>query len=113
MKKRVPRTQFVQTESSIKKTSMPKHNRVISRKVKKFALLICTLTLPFMLCSCFGKEAESIILSETSVTLTVGDTKEISAKVNCCDEISQHHSPCSTANSHIEILYEYNVEYHV
>lgn len=81
MKKRVPRTQFVQTESSIKKTSMPKHNRVISRKVKKFALLICTLTLPFMLCSCFGKEAESIILSETSVTLTVGDTKEISAKV--------------------------------
>ena len=77
MKKRV----FVQTSSYIKKTSMPEHNRAISCKVKKLALLLCILALPLMLCSCFGKEAESIILSETSVTLTVGDSKEISARV--------------------------------
>ena len=81
MKKRVTRTQFVQTASSFKKTSMPERKRAISCKVKNLALLLCILALPLMLCSCLGKEAESIILSESSITLTVGDSKEISAKI--------------------------------
>ncbi len=103
MKKRVPRTQFVQTASSIKKTSMPEHNRAISCKAKKLALLICALALPLMLCSCFEKEAESIILSDTSVTLTVGDTKEISARVTPDDAKDKNFDWSSSDSSVISV----------
>lgn len=50
--------------------------------MKKLSLLLCIiLAVPFILCSCFEKEAESIILSETSITMTVGDSKEITATI--------------------------------
>lgn len=71
--------------------------------MKKLTLLICILTLPFMLCSCFGKEAESIILSETSITLTVGDSKEITAKITPEDAKDKNFDWSSSDSSIISV----------
>lgn len=50
--------------------------------MKKTALLICIIALvPLILCSCFEKEVKSIELSETDVTMTVGDSLGITAKI--------------------------------
>lgn len=50
--------------------------------MKKTALLLCIIALvPFVFCSCFDKEVQSIELSETEVTLTVGDSLGIEAKI--------------------------------
>ena len=50
--------------------------------MKKTALLICIIALvPLILCSCFEKEVQSIELSEAEVTMTVGDSLGITAKI--------------------------------
>ncbi|MGN1432173.1 MAG: Ig-like domain-containing protein [Ruminococcus sp.] len=50
--------------------------------MKRTALLLCIITLvPFVFCSCFDKEVQSIELSETEVTMTVGDSLGIEAKI--------------------------------
>lgn len=50
--------------------------------MKKTALLLCIIALvPFVFCSCFDKEVQSIELSETEVTMTVGDSLGIEAKI--------------------------------
>ena len=50
--------------------------------MKKTALLICIIALvPLIFCSCFEKEVQSIELSETDVTMTVGDSLGITAKI--------------------------------
>lgn len=50
--------------------------------MKRTALLICIIALvPLILCSCFEKEVKSIELSETDVTMTVGDSLGITAKI--------------------------------
>lgn len=50
--------------------------------MKKTALLICIIALvPLILCSCFEKEVKSIELSETDVTMTVGDSLGITSKI--------------------------------
>ncbi len=50
--------------------------------MKRTALLLCIIALvPFVFCSCFDKEVQSIELSETEVTLTVGDSLGIEAKI--------------------------------
>lgn len=50
--------------------------------MKKTALLLCIIALvPFIFCSCFDKEVQSIELSETEVTMTVGDSLGIEAKI--------------------------------
>lgn len=77
--------------------------RAIFVKAQKLALLICALALPFMLCSCFNKEVESIILSDTSVTLTVGDTKEISAEVTPDDATDKNFDWSSSDSSVISV----------
>lgn len=49
--------------------------------MKRTALLICIIALvPLIFCSCFEKEVKSIELSETDVTMTVGDSLGITAK---------------------------------
>lgn len=50
--------------------------------MKRTALLICIIALvPLIFCSCFEKEVKSIELSETDVTMTVGDSLGITAKI--------------------------------
>lgn len=50
--------------------------------MKRTALLICIIALvPLILCSCFEKEVKSIELNETDVTMTVGDSLGITAKI--------------------------------
>ena len=50
--------------------------------MKRTALLICIIALvPLIFCSCFDKEVKSIELSETDVTMTVGDSLGITAKI--------------------------------
>lgn len=50
--------------------------------MKRTALLLCIIALvPFVFCSCFNKEVQSIELSETEVTMTVGDSLGIEAKI--------------------------------
>ena len=50
--------------------------------MKRTALLLCIIALvPFVFCSCFDKEVQSIELSETEVTMTVGDSLGIEAKI--------------------------------
>lgn len=50
--------------------------------MKKTAILLCILALiPLILCSCFKEEVQSVKLSETDVTMTVGDSMEIEASV--------------------------------
>ena len=50
--------------------------------MKKTALLICIISLvPLILCSCFEKEVQSIELTEAEVTMTVGDSLGITAKI--------------------------------
>lgn len=50
--------------------------------MKRTALLLCIIALvPFVFCSCFDKEVHSIELSETEVTMTVGDSLGIEAKI--------------------------------
>ena len=50
--------------------------------MKRTALLICIIALvPLILCSCFEKEVQSIELSEAEVTMTVGDSLGITAKI--------------------------------
>ena len=50
--------------------------------MKRTVLLICIIALvPFVFCSCFDKEVQSIELSETDVTMTVGDSLGITAKI--------------------------------
>lgn len=50
--------------------------------MKRTALLICIIALvPLILCSCFEKEVQSIELTEAEVTMTVGDSLGITAKI--------------------------------
>ena len=50
--------------------------------MKRTALLLCIIAIvPFVFCSCFDKEVQSIELSETDVTITVGDSLGITAKI--------------------------------
>lgn len=50
--------------------------------MKRTALLICIIALvPLIFCSCFEKEVKSIELNETDVTMTVGDSLGITAKI--------------------------------
>lgn len=50
--------------------------------MKRTALLICIIALvPLILCSCFEKEVQSIELNESDVTMTVGDSLGITAKI--------------------------------
>lgn len=50
--------------------------------MKRTALLLCIIALvPFVFCSCFDKEVQSIELSETEVTMTVGDSLGIQARI--------------------------------
>lgn len=50
--------------------------------MKRTLLLLCIIALvPFVFCSCFDKEVHSIELSETEVTMTVGDSLGIEAKI--------------------------------
>lgn len=50
--------------------------------MKRTAILICFIALvPLIFCSCFDKEVTSIELSESDVTMTVGDSLGITAKI--------------------------------
>lgn len=50
--------------------------------MKRTALLLCIIALvPFVFCSCFDKDVQSIELSETDITMTVGDSLGIEAKI--------------------------------
>ena len=50
--------------------------------MKRTALLICIIALvPLIFCSCFDKEVKSIELNESDVTMTVGDSLGIEAKI--------------------------------